>query len=367
MSSNLSTGRDTLFARTGEKVTDESLFQAPDSVPHVSAFRGPPEQTEQPQNEPAINKKGPEEPTDATLLSIGDSLNTLRKTAHSAFKKSHKAVKRSHKAVKKSAYTLGPSRRNSTREPAWVRAEDGLTFVHHNDADILRLVLKIANEDYSGGQLYFRKIHVGDYGEFINWQALTQNITVEHRTRGCQDQATTLKDAARKVKSYLDFKEPSESDARFRRLYEILQNDTRYAGALLLFKEGTGKDFYPWKVRVQHERLGFTKVSNALAEAIHAMEEHLEYEEATPETQEGLIWERIFQALEKYPRCQVFFKALTENGPDGEPEKIWIMKVDHPVKGIQFEAKSRIFQEAAGQVYDYLLENSKSNAMNAKA
>ena len=28
--------------------------------------------------------------------------------------------------------------------------------------------------------------------------------------------------------------------------------------------------------------------------------------------------------------------------------------VDHPIRDVQFEAKSRIFEEAAGQVFDHL-------------
>ena len=43
---------------------------------------------------------------------------------------------------------------------------------------------------------------------------------VEHSSRGCEEQARTLKDAGRKVKSYLDFSEPGELDERFKRLFE---------------------------------------------------------------------------------------------------------------------------------------------------
>ena len=30
--------------------------------------------------------------------------------------------------------------------------------------------------------------------------------------------------------------------------------------------------------------------------------------------------------LENYRKYKVFFKEVTEPGPDGEPEKVWLMK-----------------------------------------
>ena len=74
-------------------------------------------------------------------------------------------------------------------------------------------------------------------------------LVFEHKSRSCLEQARWLKDAARKVKSYLDFVEPESLDPRFSELFSSLGSKKRFKGARILFKEGKGKDWYPWKVR----------------------------------------------------------------------------------------------------------------------
>ncbi|KAL5512650.1 hypothetical protein ACEPAG_2916 [Sanghuangporus baumii] len=323
--------REDKFARP----TDESLFGYPDETSHVSAFQqfGPLDNA---------SSASDDEPGRSSISSIRDSLDALRSQAR-------KAMKKSHKAMKKSAAVLSYQQSTRRKEPDWVRVEKGLEYLHNHDQNVLRETLEAA-QSYTNGKLYFRRLHVGMYGEYVNWQ-----VKFEHATRGCQEQARSLKDAARKVKSYLDFSEPGDLDERFKRLFEIIRSDKRYEGALILFKEGKGKDYYPWKVRIHHATRGWTKVRNTLSEAIQAMEEHLEYEEATQDAQRDPIWERVFVELNSYPKCKVFFKEVSGPGPDGELEKVWLLKVDHPIRDVLFEAKSRIFEEAAGQVYDYLV------------
>ncbi|KAL5524875.1 hypothetical protein ACEPAF_10021 [Sanghuangporus sanghuang] len=330
--------REDNFARA----IDESLFGCPDETSHVSAFQQPIEPLDN------ASSSGDDESSRSSISSVRDSLDALRSQARKAMKKSHKAMKKSHKAMKKSAAVLSYQQSTQRKEPDWVRVEKGVEYLHNDDENILRETLEAA-QSYTNGELYFRKFHVGIYGEYVNWQ-----VKFEHATRGCQEQARTLKDAARKVKSYLDFSEPSDLDERFKRLFEIIRSDERYEGALILFKEGKGKDYYPWKVRIHHETRGWTKVRNTLSDAIQAMEEHLEYEEATQDARKDPIWERVFVELNNYPKCKVFFKEISEPGPDGELEKVWLLKVDNPIRDVLFETKSRIFEEAAGQVYDFL-------------
>lgn len=45
---------------------------------------------------------------------------------------------------------------------------------------------------------------------------------------------------------------------------------------------------------VEHDKYGFTKVSNTLKDAIEAMISHLEYEEPDYDSEEtgGLVWQR---------------------------------------------------------------------------
>ncbi|EJC99081.1 uncharacterized protein FOMMEDRAFT_161313 [Fomitiporia mediterranea MF3/22] len=328
MASNPQSDYHEKVARTGETVTDETLFASPNEVPHVSAFKGPLERAVDSGSETEMS-------TESRRSSFVEPLKTH---ARHALKRSRRAIRRS------THFLLG----KDDDGPEWEKAEDGMDGLAEEDANVIREALTTAKENGGDGKLYFRKItrDEPDHHEF--WQ-----VKLEHKRRACREQAETLQEAAKRMKSFLDYKEPGELDERFKRLYEYIHNDKHFEGATILFKSGKAKDWYPWKVRLYHPN-GFTKHADTLEEAIGALEMHVQFEEVTPENYTGGVWEKIFAALKRHRKTRVFIKEVIVEDTNGDQEKLWHMKVDHPIRGIQFETKEPSIETAAVQVLSVL-------------
>ena len=125
-------------------------------------------------------------------------------------------------------------------------------------------------------------------------------------------------------------------------------------------------------------------MSDSLNQAITAMEEHLEYTEATSQEQTGPIWERVFKGtphnllsnlrrnsalmrvvLDNYPKCKVFYKEVQEEGPDGEPEKVWHLKSESGVSRPPFS--SSLMNRHFSQLITLIaVSNSNARAVSSK-